>query len=134
MRKSADFFLQTSKLINPEHREQKAISEAAALTENNDGDEANESKNSPSTDKVAPIAKRRLSRLTSTTSDMGKCSNLCDLPHEILHMIITHLDLRSLFRLRSTCSLFYDMCSDSALFKRLVLKPYWHQVNELLVL
>ena len=58
------------------------------------------------------------------------CSNLTELPNEILNIILSYLDLRALFNLRATCKHFYDICSDEYLYQKLDLQPYWHLVDD----
>jgi F-box/leucine-rich repeat protein 4 len=62
------------------------------------------------------------------TNDMVSCSNIIDLPNEILCIVLSYFDLRTIFRLRSTCKTFYQLCSHSYLFNKLDLQPYWHLV------
>lgn len=75
---------------------------------------------------------RRHSSLGSTSDPLlprtTHCSNITELPYELLGTIISYLDLKTIFTLRSTCKLFYDLCSDEYLFKKLDLHPYWHLV------
>ena len=61
---------------------------------------------------------------------MTSCSNIVELPNEVLNMILSYLDLKTLFKLRSTCTTFYNVCSDEFLFKRIDLQPYWYLVDD----
>jgi hypothetical protein len=62
------------------------------------------------------------------STKITSCSHLTELPNEILGIIFSYLDLKTIFRLRSTCKFFYELCSDECLFKMLNLKPYWYLV------
>lgn len=62
-----------------------------------------------------------------------QCSNIVELPNEILHIILSYLDFRTLFNLRATCKHFYEICSDEYFFQRLDLQPYWYLVNDDLI-
>lgn len=57
------------------------------------------------------------------------CSNIVDLPKEILCLILSYLDLKAIFRLRSTCRTFYDACTFDYFYHKIDLQPYWHLVN-----
>jgi hypothetical protein len=59
---------------------------------------------------------------------ISSASTILDLPYDILNIILLNLDLQSLFSLRSTCKFFYSLCSESSLFKKLDLHPYWNKV------
>lgn len=67
--------------------------------------------------------------MSEKNKDMVSCSNIVDLPNEILCMVLTYLDLKTVFRLKSTCQTFYDLCSLGFLFNKLDLQPYWHLVR-----
>jgi F-box and leucine-rich repeat protein 4 len=54
---------------------------------------------------------------------------LSDLPFDILCMICSYLDLRSLVRLSSTCRSFHRQCLDSLQFQSLNLQPYWNGIT-----
>ena len=71
--------------------------------------------------------------LVAHSQTKTQCSNITELPNEILNIILTYLDLRTLFNLRATCKHFYDICSDEYFFQRLDLQPYWHFVNDDLI-
>ena len=76
--------------------------------------------------------RRRSSMVTSQIGQLTKitsCSDLTELPNEIFGIIFSYLDLKTLFKLRSTCKFFYELCSDESLFKILNLKPYWNLVS-----
>ena len=67
--------------------------------------------------------------ITHPVTDMVACNNIVDLPSEILCMVLTYLDLRTLFNLRSTCHTFYELCSLAFLYTKLDLQPFWHLLN-----
>ncbi len=72
---------------------------------------------------------KELSRQTSSNFLPQKCANITDLHDDVLNYIIeNYLDLRSIFRLRSACKRFYCLCSDSHLFRKLDLQPFWNLV------
>jgi F-box/leucine-rich repeat protein 4 len=73
-------------------------------------------------------SRRRSSNPTTPPNKMTSCSNITELPNEILNLILSYLDLKAIFSLRSTCKAFYDVCSDDHLFKKLDLQPYWNLV------
>jgi len=56
--------------------------------------------------------------------------NLATLPNDVLFAILSYLDLRSIFQLRSTCKRMYELCSGEQLFVKLDLQPYWNSVND----
>jgi len=58
------------------------------------------------------------------------CSNIVNLPKEILCLILTYLDLKSIFRLRSTCKTFYGVCTYDYFdyYHHIDLQPYWSTV------
>ena len=96
--------------------------------------ESNQTK-PPTLMKQLSIGKEMLRRnssrcsLAEKHSDMMTCANIVDLPKEILCMILTYLDLRTIFRLRSTCQTFQELCTFGFLFNKLDLQPYWHLVS-----
>lgn len=61
--------------------------------------------------------------------NLKKFSSLTGLPYDILIIILCNLDLKTLFRLRSTSKFFYSICSDKQFFRKLDLQPYWNTVN-----
>ncbi len=61
--------------------------------------------------------------------DMVSCANITDLPNELLCIVLYYLDFKTIFRLRSTCKKFYELCSLSYLYNKLDLQPYWNMVN-----
>lgn len=56
-------------------------------------------------------------------------NNLADLPYDILIMILSQLDLKTIFSLRSTSKFFYNICSDEKFFRKLNLHPFWNLVK-----
>ncbi|CAF1085061.1 unnamed protein product [Adineta steineri] len=56
-------------------------------------------------------------------------ANLTKLPFDILFIICSYLDLRSLVRLSSTCHLLHRQCLDSLQFQSLNLQPYWNGIT-----
>lgn len=69
----------------------------------------------------------------SVPKSLVSCSNIVDLPNEILNMILSYCDLKTIFTLKSTCKLFYNICSDEHLYRHIDLQPYWHMANDGLV-
>lgn len=80
--------------------------------------------------KVAYPFYRSSSILSEKNADMQTCANIVDLPNEILCMILTYLDLKTLSRLRSTCQTFQELCSFEFLYSKLDLQPYWNLIDE----
>lgn len=81
--------------------------------------------------KISPLPIESMNRLelssdhrTTTTKN-----NLADLPYDILIMILSHLDLKAIFSLRSTSKFFYNICSDEQFFRKLNLHPFWNLVR-----
>ena len=70
---------------------------------------------------------------SAATKPLVSCSNIVDLPNEILNMILSYCDLKTIFTLKSTCKLFYNICSDEHLYRHIDLQPYWHMANDALV-
>lgn len=68
-------------------------------------------------------------RTSQQSSTIMTCSNLVDFPKEILCLILNYLDLKSIFRLRSTCKTFYDVCTYDYLYHKIDLQPYWNLVG-----
>lgn len=54
---------------------------------------------------------------------------LTDLPFDLLFVICSYLDLRSLVRLSSTCRLLHKHCLHPLQFQSLNLQPYWNGVT-----
>ena len=56
---------------------------------------------------------------------------ITQLPSEILCMVLNYLDLKTIFRMRSTCKVFYELSNFyfTHLNDRLDLQPYWHHVS-----
>ncbi|XP_065839547.1 F-box/LRR-repeat protein 4-like [Oscarella lobularis] len=52
------------------------------------------------------------------------------LPDEVIQIIISYLDTRSLCRAAQTCSLLFRHCYDASLYTELDLKPYWNTVDD----
>ena len=77
--------------------------------------------------------KSSLGSLSEKNIDMTSCSNLVDLPNEILCMILSYLDLKTVSRLRSTCQTFYELCSLDFTYNKLDLQPYWNLVSSYLL-
>ena len=78
---------------------------------------------------------KRTSRSVSATDTTAAaaiskvtCSNIVNLPKEILCLILTYLDLKSIFQLRSTCKTFYDACTYDYFYNQIDLQPYWSTV------
>ena len=61
------------------------------------------------------------------------CSNLTELPNEILNLILSFLDFKTLFNLRATCKHFYEICSDEYFLQKLDLQPYWNLIDDNLI-
>ena len=55
--------------------------------------------------------------------------NLINLPKEILLSIMSYLDLKTIFRLRSTCKTLYEICTFDFFYHIIDLQPYWYQVS-----
>jgi hypothetical protein len=55
--------------------------------------------------------------------------NLINLPKEILLTIMSYLDLKTIFRLRSTCKTLYEICTFDFFYHIIDLQPYWYQVS-----
>lgn len=126
----------TQKEIEPD-KEDKNM-----LDNDDDGKERGGKKENSVVVNIKPVVNtsRRLSkelvvRQNSTTKEkdiasMVSCNNIVDLPSEILCMILTYLDLGTIFKLRSTCHTFYELCSLGFLYNKVDLQPYWHLINE----
>ena len=56
--------------------------------------------------------------------------DLTKLPFDILFLICSYLDLRSLVRLSTTCCLLRNRCLDLLQFQSLNLQPYWNGVTD----
>lgn len=54
---------------------------------------------------------------------------LTQLPFDLLSIICSYLDLRSLVRLSSTCRSFHHQCRDPLQFQSLNLQPYWNGIS-----
>lgn len=55
--------------------------------------------------------------------------DLTKLPFDILFLINSYLDLRSLVRLSSTCRYLHEQCLHSLQFRSLDLQPYWNKIT-----
>ncbi|CAF0707679.1 unnamed protein product [Brachionus calyciflorus] len=62
--------------------------------------------------------------------EISKDINIIELPDELLDKIISFLDLKTVFSLRSTCIKFYNLCNDKDIYKNLNIKPFWNCVND----
>ncbi|CAF3762746.1 unnamed protein product [Rotaria socialis] len=56
-------------------------------------------------------------------------NSLASLPFDLLFLIVSYLDLRSLMQLSSTCRNFRELCLDPLQFHALNLKPYWNGIT-----
>ena len=65
--------------------------------------------------------------LPTSTSTSTK---ITDLPFDILTLICSQLDLRSLMRLSSTCRYLHQVCQDPLSFLSLNLQPYWNRIDD----
>jgi hypothetical protein len=76
--------------------------------------------------------------IESTTDSISgdtdsSCFDLSNIPFDILVLICSYLDLRSLVRLSSTCHYFRQHCLDSLQFQSLNLQPYWNGLNDVAI-
>ena len=62
---------------------------------------------------------------TTNPSEIG----LTEIPFDVLLLIFSRLDLRSLTQLSSTCRYFHELCLHPSQFLSLDLQPYWNGVN-----
>jgi F-box/leucine-rich repeat protein 4 len=69
-------------------------------------------------------------QLSQEQNDGNDELNLANLPSDVLFAILSYLDLRSMFCLRSTCKKMYELFSEEQLFSKLDLQPYWNMVND----
>ncbi|CAF3038105.1 unnamed protein product [Rotaria socialis] len=71
--------------------------------------------------------------LTTIIDEQNKESNssmdLSKLPFDILFIICSYLDLRSLIRLSSTCQTLHNQCLHPLQFQSLNLQPYWNGIT-----
>jgi F-box/leucine-rich repeat protein 4 len=58
--------------------------------------------------------------------DIDLQTNLLKLPFDLLFIICSHLDLRSLIQLSSTCRCLRELCLHPLQFQSLNLQPYWN--------
>lgn len=68
-----------------------------------------------------PIVSQSVETIDST--------DITKLPFDLLFLICSHLDLRSLIRFSSTCRLFREQCLDALQFRSLDLQPYWNGID-----
>ncbi|CAF4683555.1 unnamed protein product [Rotaria sp. Silwood1] len=61
--------------------------------------------------------------------EINSSMDLTKLPFDILFIICSYLDLRSLVRLSSTCHILHDQCLHPLQFQSLNLQPYWNGIT-----
>ena len=66
---------------------------------------------------------------SAQTMDNPPSTDITTLPFDLLFIICSHLDLRSLIRFSSTCRLFREQCLDALQFLSLDLQPYWNEIT-----
>lgn len=66
----------------------------------------------------------------SSFIDGSKTNHFESLSSEVIHLIVSYLDLFSLCRLACTSRLMQKQCYDPLLYSELDLQPYWHKVIE----
>jgi hypothetical protein len=67
--------------------------------------------------------------LQSPDEETNSSVGLTNLPFDILFLICSYLDLRSLVRLSSTCHLLHTQCLHPLQFQSLNLQPYWNGIT-----